>query len=202
MQGEKVKIQGISCLLFEGARIVGPKPEYRHPDDHCYVQCTTCGTIAPTDDCGPVYRKDQPVYMECSMCSEAQLAAARTGKLVHYNRDYPIIYKARHSEDDMSFPATLEESVVVNFWGVVLAEKELPKNKYGAVEVSEIEMEDGTFREPWVEDEMEDEAVEVVTEDGYRFRKDEEGMWTDGDLEYGSLATLGVEYEIVEYITD
>lgn len=42
-----------------------------------------------------------------------------------------------------------------------------------------------------------DEVGEVRTSDGYAFRKDESGKWTDGDMTFDSLAHLMEEADLV-----
>lgn len=45
-------------------------------------------------------------------------------------KKYPYYYEARHSDKDWTTPSTIEDSVVVNFWGSVLACKPLPVRGY------------------------------------------------------------------------
>lgn len=71
--------------------------------------------------------------------------------------DYPVVYSARHGDFDHCFPCSLEAQVVVNHWGTVLAAKPLHTDDNDIrVEVTEYECEDGSFREPWTEEDEEE----------------------------------------------
>ncbi len=39
------------------------------------------------------------------------------------NPDFPHKFEARHADDDISSPATLEKKVTINFWGTVFAQE-------------------------------------------------------------------------------
>lgn len=122
--------------------------------------------------------------------------------------DFPVVYHARHSDFDMSYPSTLEQHVLVNFWGTVFAATPIPPNNDDLIVVDEIELADGTIWARWTEeDEMEHEAellefaTEIQTEDGYIFHLQPDGTWSDGDITYKSLAEIQSEVEITVLMT-
>ena len=39
---------------------------------------------------------------------------------------FPYVYAGRHNESDWSLPTTVEPAVLVNHWGTIFAEQELP----------------------------------------------------------------------------
>ena len=126
------------------------------------------------------------------------------------NPDYPVVYHGRHLENDWTYPVTLEKAVLVNFWGTVLAAQPIPPSTpEGFIEVSSIELEDGTFLEPWSEEderdlmiEQLDNATKVRTSDGYVLIRQPDGSWSDGDLTFTddeALLDEDLECEVLSY---
>ncbi|MDY6957559.1 MAG: hypothetical protein SVK08_00245 [Halobacteriota archaeon] len=85
--------------------------------------------------------------------------------------EYPHMYYGRHSEDDMSFPCTIEDphGPMANFWGIILAKQEMPGGEI--TEVSSIGLEDGRTWEPWT---YEDELDMMAHEIAHSLKKSEE----------------------------
>ena len=54
---------------------------------------------------------------------------------------YPYMYQIRHDEDDWTRPITLEQSVLVNFFGTVFMKEQIDFDNNGYIEIKRFSIE-------------------------------------------------------------
>lgn len=50
-------------------------------------------------------------------------------------------YEVRHDEEDWGFPCQIRKGILVNFYGTIISDVELPLDKYGSMELDEGDFE-------------------------------------------------------------